>query len=500
MKSPVTPAAEVSREAHPVRGRVLELLPALAAVCIVGALVWPRLPPGICFGDSGGLQLAAATLGITHPPGYPGYVSIGHLFTYLPGLEAAFGVTLACFLSGLCVIALCAMTQIKLGVSPWAAAAVSLLLTAHTRFWSGLIAPEVYVPTLALMAGAAYLLILYARLGLCRYLFSAALLLGFALANRPPVVLALPFFVAGWWLADRGRGISKSQAVRSATIVVLLGAAPTAYSFGYLWVRDRPGTAYNYIQEYNAEYENLPEFDAGAGAKLERVVWQMSAEQFRSNVEMSWSGIRLRLRWLWNQIPLRPGSRVIVTLLAFGGAVLVWQRSRTGCVVLIGMAASSIAFVCAYRVYGSAADFLPLLYSIAVLVGVMLRPLFPRHGFGNRTILGGVLFVLVAGWTILDAPSRRASNADATHFVDGANVSGLPRNAVICTTWDHSAPLRFAKHVLYERDDITIVNARSRAWQRLVARLGDRPVFATRQGGWAREAWAREGTLWRLRR
>ncbi len=484
-----------------MRRRVLELLPALAAVCIVGVLVWPRLPPGICFGDSGGLQLAAATLGITHPPGYPGYVSVGHLFTYLPGLEPASGVTLACFLSGLCVIALCAMTQTELGMNAWAAAAVSLLLTVHPRIWSGLIAPEVYMPTLALVAGAAYLLILYARRGLCRYLFSAGLLLGFALANRPPVVLALPFFVAGWWLAARRRGMSKSQAVRSAAIVILLGVAPTAYSFGYLWVRDQPATAYNYIRDYNIEYACLPGIGRNAGAKFERVVWHMSAEQFRSNVGVSWSGIRSRLQWLRNQNPLRPISLAIVTLLALGGAALTSQRSRTGCVLLTGMAVSSIAFVCAYRVYGAAGDFLPLLYSTAVLIGVMLSPLFPRDGSNNRTILGGVLFVLVAGWTILDTPGRRASNADATHFVDGANVAGLPCDSVICTTWDHSAPLRYAKHVLFNREEITIINARPRAWQRLVVPLRNRPVFAVRQGGgWAREAWTREGTLWRLLR
>ena len=58
------------------------------------AVTVPRLPSSICLGDSGGIQLAAATLGITHPPGYVGYMSLAHLFTLVPGVDPAYMVSL----------------------------------------------------------------------------------------------------------------------------------------------------------------------------------------------------------------------------------------------------------------------------------------------------------------------------------------------------------------------------------------------------------------------
>jgi len=51
--------------------------------------------PGIIAGgDSGELVTAAYSLGVAHPPGYPLYVTITHLFTFLPVGTPAFRVTL----------------------------------------------------------------------------------------------------------------------------------------------------------------------------------------------------------------------------------------------------------------------------------------------------------------------------------------------------------------------------------------------------------------------
>ena len=61
----------------------------LIAVMVIAAVTVPRLPPGICYGDSGDLQTASATLGIAHPPGYAGYVTLGYLITRIPGVDPA---------------------------------------------------------------------------------------------------------------------------------------------------------------------------------------------------------------------------------------------------------------------------------------------------------------------------------------------------------------------------------------------------------------------------
>ena len=83
------------------RLRRLDRMVIVAVVATVVGVTYPRLPPGICFGDSGGLQLAALTLGITHPPGYPGYATVGYIASHIPGIDSVRAVTLGYWLSGI---------------------------------------------------------------------------------------------------------------------------------------------------------------------------------------------------------------------------------------------------------------------------------------------------------------------------------------------------------------------------------------------------------------
>jgi len=55
--------------------------------------------PGLTGGDSGELICAAAKLGVAHPPGYPLWTLLGHLFTCLPVGSAAWRLNL---LSAMC--------------------------------------------------------------------------------------------------------------------------------------------------------------------------------------------------------------------------------------------------------------------------------------------------------------------------------------------------------------------------------------------------------------
>ena len=84
----------------------------------------PCLPPSVCFNDPGDIQLAAWKLGIAHPPGYPIYSTILHVFTWLPGIAPAFAVSIGCLLIGVLALGAIGAIQIRLGANPWVAAAV----------------------------------------------------------------------------------------------------------------------------------------------------------------------------------------------------------------------------------------------------------------------------------------------------------------------------------------------------------------------------------------
>jgi len=261
-------------------GRFDRLAVVLTVVIVTVATI-PRLRPGVCFSDAGDLQLASATLGIMHPPGYAGYATIGYILTRVPGVEPAYVVSLACLATGIVALILCLMIQVRLGVSPWIAGSLALALLLHSRVWTNLVVPEVYMPSLALLLGSAYCLMRYAQLGRRRDVYIAGLLFGLVLANRPTVVWMLPFFLAAWWLARGCWEPSWRRWARTFLWLACCGIGPGLYSLGYVWVRDSPSVTYNYIDHKNAEVRLLPEADAGWEAKAERLAWHVSGREFK---------------------------------------------------------------------------------------------------------------------------------------------------------------------------------------------------------------------------
>lgn len=540
---------------------------AVGTVVVVWALLaLPRMPRGICFGDWGDLQLAAAVLGICHPPGYPGYAALGWLAASAPGVDAAYMVSLSCLASGLVAAALGTLTQIRLGVNAWLAATIMVALTAYHRVWAGILAPEVYMPSLALLAGAAYLLLRHAHTGGAASLYVGALLFGIGAANRTPIVLCTPFFLLGWWLASRRNPTAAGWSVRRFFALCGVAALPGLFSLGYLLVRDSPATPYNYIEQYNLDTGILPEASAGWGARWQRTLWLITGSQFTDMLGTTWGGLRSKLRWLRQELlpdpfvtlclflgtvlfaaavirrrfPMVTWTLAGLILLAgatlgvlssldridealslwFGltpvlriaqaalfvmvatGAVLCVRREAVAGVVLLGMGASSIVYVCIYRIYGDAADLLPLMYAIGVFGGVVLSVLLPRVTSARRQAAAVVILAASAIITFLHAPYRydTAAEADAMPFLRDADISSLPQDAVILTSWPHAPPLWYAKHVQTPRADLTVINASETEWQRLTADLLHRPIFATYPNEmWnPPDVWAVYRNLWRL--
>lgn len=467
---------------------------AVAIVLIISAIVaLPSLPDSICFGDFGDLQLASITLGIMHPPGYAGFVAVGHLATWVPWVDPAYMVSLACLASGLIVLWLCVMLQVRLGVNAWLAGAAALCLTTHPRMWMSMVAPEVYMPALAVLGGSVYLFVKYTRTGTRRYLLIAALLYGTALANRPPVLFALPFFLIVWWLAQRKWDRSPRAAVRSILIVTGLALLPVAFNLGYLWVRDKPDSAYNYIELYNLQWKRLPDTTEGPGARVRRVIWHVTGEQFSEYMGSTWPRAVAKLKWLrYEMFPQFERFMVVaVATLVFGvhgffvvamaaialGATLAYRRCRASFLLIAGVGLSQVVFVCQYHVYGQSADVLPTYFAAVIFGGVAFSSLLCTPKVAK--IVSVAVLILMVGVTINDVPNRPefGKTSDATGWIDELDMQTLPENAVIAAGWRYWPPLRYAQIIRADRPDIHLINADARNWMTMIAPLSDRPVF-----------------------
>jgi hypothetical protein len=72
-----------------------------AFVFLIGMGLYVRtLAPGVLLGDSGEFQVLASTLGIAHNTGYPIYLLIAKLLSWLPFQTVAYKVNLLSALAG----------------------------------------------------------------------------------------------------------------------------------------------------------------------------------------------------------------------------------------------------------------------------------------------------------------------------------------------------------------------------------------------------------------
>ena len=102
------------------------------------------LLPGPEQGDIGELQAAAYTLGIAHPSGYPVYVILGKLFTFLPFGPIPWRVNfMSAFFSSFTIV-LIYLILIKLTNSKITAFLASLILAFSNNFWYFSLVAQVY--------------------------------------------------------------------------------------------------------------------------------------------------------------------------------------------------------------------------------------------------------------------------------------------------------------------------------------------------------------------
>jgi hypothetical protein len=219
------------------------------------ALYAASAPRTVAAEDDGLFVLSSYFLGIEHPPGYPLFTLIGHLFTKLPIGSVAYRVHLASAFFGALACAtvwLCARRLVP-GRLPAFLAALGLGLSPV--FWSQSIIADVYSLNAFLFA-----LLVYLGLTCCppqaqsghaaspRILYGMALVFGLSLSNHWPLMLLVaPAFVPLLW------PLRYELLKRLATLLLLVavGLLP------YVWLVRRSWTALPI--SFDGPLESLPE-------------------------------------------------------------------------------------------------------------------------------------------------------------------------------------------------------------------------------------------------
>lgn len=150
------------------------------------------LAPGLLLGDSGEFQVLASTLGIAHNTGYPIYLLIGKLLTWLPFQTVAYKVNLLSALAGAATLAEVYLLGRLLTGRRLLSLAGPLILGINAIFWWQAVIAEVYTPGAAFTGGVLLLVVLWGKTSQIRYLFAAGIVGGLSLGVHTLVALAAP--------------------------------------------------------------------------------------------------------------------------------------------------------------------------------------------------------------------------------------------------------------------------------------------------------------------
>ncbi len=201
----------------------------LAFVLYVNTLAPTVLPYELPeLADAAMLQMQVCVLGITHPTGYPTYVMLSHLFTYLPVGDCAYRANLASAAYAALAVSAVYAASLLLTKRSVAAAVGALAFGLGTIFWSQAVIAEVYTANAFFVALCLVALLLWRNRRRDGYLLLSALCIGLAMTNHMTSGLLLPagfLFVA---VVDRRKLVDAKLVLKGAG-AFLLGLTPYLY-------------------------------------------------------------------------------------------------------------------------------------------------------------------------------------------------------------------------------------------------------------------------------
>ena len=207
------------------RRRALDRWLALLFGAVVVAVYLPTLFPGLGGGgDAVKFQYLGRVLGTAHPPGYPTYVLISHVFSYVPIGSLAYRMNLMSALWAGVGAGLMYLIVLRLGSHRWAAAATALGLGFGRFYWSYGLHAEVYSLAAALQAGVLLKVLDWGASRRERDLYAAVAVAALAVGNHLTIAFVVPALVLYVLMTD-GRRVLRPRVLLVTAALVVAGLA-----------------------------------------------------------------------------------------------------------------------------------------------------------------------------------------------------------------------------------------------------------------------------------
>src|SRR5919107_216866 len=390
------------------------------------------------------LQMQVSVLGITHPTGYPTYLMLTHLFTYLPFGDPAYRVNLASAVyAALAVVAVYA-AGLLLGRRVVAAASGALTFGLGTALWSQAVIAEVYTLNALFVSATIVVLLLWREYRRDRYLLVSAFMMGLCLTDHLTSGLLLPGSLLLVVLVDL-RTLANVRLILKGALLFLLGLTP------YLYLPIRAAMD--------------PPMDANNPTNLERFWYVVSGGDLTGSFfSFGPSELPGRLLFYWEH--LLENMPFFVVMVALTGAVVVLLKDRTSGIFL-GFLFFGWLF---YAVENDIPDidlyFIPTYLVISLWaasgVGLLLAEVESLVSVSPRVSKGAILGVLSAMLLVL--PLLGVSETYAKNDMSGVyrgrqEIEAVADNAAPnATILHHRSSMWYMVLVERRRRDLTIVD------------------------------------------
>ncbi len=418
------------------------------------------LAPTVVFLDSGELILAAFEPGIPHPPGFPLYVLLGHIFSRIPFSTPAFRLNfMSAFFAAQAAAGIFLIlfnNQNRKAATPArrliAALAAALSFAFSRTFWTWAVQAEVYTLGGFLIAALIAALLAWRRRAGAggkeaadRWCYLTGFLFGLGLANHHLTVLLLApaFFyliirTAGWrFLIGKRLIFALSFCLLGLSLYLYLpfrSAADPLLNWG------DPSTPARFLRHVlGGQYRAISAFSS---ARLIEQVGQLIGTWIG---QCTAAGAVLALIGLWKQ----------------------WKRDRPLCRFFLLIVLTNVVFVLARTsLYILNTDieawYLPAFIVTAIWLGGGIAAVLDwaaRKGRGFVRLAS--VIVLFFPLLPLAANFHRCDLSDYYLAVDYAEntLKGLEPDAVILTRdWRLSGPLLYLQHAEGVRPDVAVID------------------------------------------
>jgi len=465
------------------------------------ALYIRTLAPSLLYGDSAELQTISYTLGIGHPTGYPVYILLAKLFTFIPVGEIAYRVNLFSAFCAALTIGMLYLTLRKLGALVIPSVCGALALAVTSLFWKHASIAEVYTPSAACLALILFCLFQWKETNLPRWIFIAGLIGGLSLGIHTTVALSgIP--VLSYLILANARRAAWSRALLGTT----LGLAIFLGSFLFLDLMNSPAGYYNTVVRPSLSVWKMTPADFDS--PFERLAFLYFPPQFKGQFFAATSD-QIRTRFTdftagWLSSLLLP----ILGLISLLRTLPEESQSRWQEAILLGGALLFFfVFAITYNVSDFHVYYIPVILLLSIFMGLGVNAIIELSGliFGTLPIvpIGLSILILVGGFFSLtekvsfhwrertppgleDWEKYFFSFPDHRRFEAEQTVNRLEDNAIVFTDWDHAYGFYYVAHVLQGRTGMSfhetfpqegVAQFADSALQYIEANIDTRPIY-----------------------